>query len=328
MTNQEDMTLGSSENEVVQSGDVSMIKKIFKNRFGHVRAGWRMLIYVILSIALIMPTMKFLMTMNPEQTIISRWKLIGDLIMITITCLTAYIVLRWVDKRPFGLLGISFTPGWFRELKIGLIMGFGIMTLLFLIFWITGINEVSVGAMNFDVLKSLLGMMVLFFFAAIIEEIITRGYLLQSLAEGSRQWIAMGVFSSLFTLAHVVNPNWSLAGAINIFLAGILFSVAYFKTRSLWIPNGLHMAWNWTQGSLWGMNVSGFVIPDTFMVSKPVGPEWLSGGEFGAEGSYIAVIALSALIWYIWQAEWIKPTEINAALWEKYPAGFGKEPVE
>ena len=192
MTNQEDMTLGSSENEVVQSGDVSMIKKIFKNRFGHVRAGWRMLIYVILSIALIMPTMKFLMTMNPEQTIISRWKLIGDLIMITITCLTAYIVLRWVDKRPFGLLGISFTPGWFRELKIGLIMGFGIMTLLFLIFWITGINEVSVGAMNFDVLKSLLGMMVLFFFAAIIEEIITRGYLLQSLAEGSRQMDSNG----------------------------------------------------------------------------------------------------------------------------------------
>ena len=285
-----------------------------------------MLTYIALTAVMFAPTMMFLMSMNPEQTIISRWKLIGDLIMITITSLTAYIALRWLDKRPFGLLGLSLTPGWFKELKLGLVMGFGIMTFLFLLFWITGINEVSVGAMNFDVLKTLLGMTVLWFFAAIIEEIITRGYLLQSLAEGSRQWIAMGTFSLVFTLGHIMNPNWSFAGALNIFLVGIMFSVAYFKTRSLWLPNGLHMAWNWTQGSLWGMNVSGFVVPNSVMVSKPVGPEWLSGGEFGAEGSYITVIAVLALTWYIWQAEWIKPTEINAALWEKYPEGYGKEP--
>jgi len=309
-----------------QGDDVSMIKKMFKNRFGHIRAGWRMLVYVFLMAIMLTPIGLILQNTNIEVTIDSPWKLIGDLTQITFLILAAYVLLRWLDKRPFGLLGLSFSSGWFREVKIGLVMGFGIMTFMFLIFWITGLTEVSAGAMNFDVLKTLLGMGVIFIFAGIIEEIITRGYLLQSLAEGSRQWIAMGILSLLFSLAHMANPNWSLAGAINIFLAGILLSVAYFKTRSLWLPNGLHMAWNWTQGPLWGMNVSGFEIPNTFMVSKPVGPEWLSGGEFGAEGSYIAVIAISALTWYIWKAEWIKPSEVNAALWEKYPAGYGKEP--
>ena len=312
--------------ELDQSGDVSMIKKMFKNRFGHIRAGWRILAYVFLMAIIFMPFGHFLKNMDPELTIVSRWKLIGDILLITITILVAYVLLRWLDKRPFGLLGLSFTSGWFRDLKIGLVMGFGLLTFMFLIFWITGLTEVSAGAMNFGVLKTLLGMMVIFIFAAIIEEILTRGYLLQALAEGSRQWIAMVIFSLLFSLGHMANPNWSLPGAINIFLAGILLSVAYFKTRSLWLPNGLHMAWNWTQGPLWGMNVSGFEIPNSFMVSKPVGPEWLSGGEFGAEGSYIAVIAISALTWYIWKAEWIKPSEVNAALWGKYPAGYGKEP--
>ena len=327
MAEQHDMILESPENEVPQSSDMNIIKKIFKNRFGHIRAGWRMLAYLILTIGIAAPVTLYLDSLRVAAgdpiDIVSIWKLIGDLSLITITILTAYIVLRWIDKRPFGLLGLSFTPGWFKELNIGLAMGFGIMTIMFLIFWITGINEVSAGAMNIDVVKTLLGMMVIFIFAGIIEEIITRGYLLQTLAEGSRQWIAMGVFSFLFTLAHLLNPNWSLAGAINIFLAGILLSVGYFKTRSLWLPNGLHMAWNWTQGPLWGMNVSGFDIPNTFMVSTPVGPEWLSGGAFGAEGSYLSSIAIAVLIWYIWKAEWIKPSEVNAALWDKYPEGFG-----
>ena len=100
------------------------------------------------------------------------------------------------------------------------------------------------------------------------------------------------------------------------------------KTLSLWMPIGIHIAWNWTQGPLWGMNVSGMDIKDSFLISAPRGPELLSGGEFGAEGSLISAVVIAALCWYLWRAEWIKPSESIASIWRKYPSGFGVEPVD
>ncbi len=321
----------NQENEMMESSKPSALNKIFKNRFSHVRAGWRMLAYLLLAVGIAIPIQNILQKLREssgaEQVIFSPWRVASDITVITSFLLSAYIILRWMDKRPFGLVGLSFTPGWFKELIIGILMGFGLMTIMFLIFWLTGINDVSIGELNYDVLKTLLGFLVIFTFAGAFEEILTRGYLLQALSEGSRQWIGIAVFSLAFSLLHLTNPNFSYAGAFNILLAGILLSVAYFETRSLWLPTGLHIAWNWTQGPLWGMNVSGIEITNTFMVSTPVGPEWLSGGAFGAEGSYLSSIAIAALTWYIWKAEWIKPTEVNAALWEKYPAGYGREPI-
>ena len=108
----------------------------------------------------------------------------------------------------------------------------------------------------------------------------------------------------------------------------MLLSIAYIKTLSLWMPIGLHIAWNWTQGPLWGMNVSGMDIANSFLVSAPKGPELLSGGEFGAEGSLITAAAIAALCWYLWRAEWLKPSESNASIWRKYPSSYGVEPVE
>ena len=155
-----------------------------------------------------------------------------------------------------------------------------------------------------------------------------RGYPFQAFIEGSNTLVAMVVLSLIFSIMHILNPNFSAGGALNIFLAGIQLSVAYIKTRSLWLPTGLHMAWNWTQGPLWGMNVSGIDIPNSFMVSIPTGPELLTGGEFGAEGSLISSLLIILATWYMWRAPWLKPSKANSALWRKYPAAYGTPPVE
>ena len=140
--------------------------------------------------------------------------------------------------------------------------------------------------------------------------------------------ISILVLSFIFSLVHIFNEDFSWIGGVSLFLHGILFGLVYFKTRSLWVPIGLHVAWNWTQGPLWGMKVSGTGIAHTFMVSVPKGPELLSGGEFGAEGSLITVIVSAALVLYVWKAKWIRPTEEKAVLWRRYPLGFGLAPSE
>ena len=320
------------ENNAQDSVKPSKFKQTFINRFGHIRAGWRMMIYLIITGVLTIPSgllIKYLKEFLPESEGFGSPSMVILYIFInTSFFLAAYIVLKWIDKRPFSLIGMNIFKGWFKEFSIGLGLGFGLLTLLFLVFWITGLVEVTAGAMNSTVAISMLGFLLIFILAGLFEELMLRGYAFQAFIEGSNKWIATIILSLVFSIMHMTNPNFSAGGALNIFLAGMLLSIVYLKTLSLWMPIGLHIAWNWTQGPLWGMNVSGIDIKDSFLVSTPQGPELLSGGEFGAEGSLISSVFIAALCWYLWKAEWIKPSESIASLWRKYPSGYGVEPVD
>jgi membrane protease YdiL (CAAX protease family) len=240
----------------------------------------------------------------------------------------AWMTLRWIDRRPFALLGIGLSLRGVKELLMGLVFGFVYVTGIFLILRTAGLLEVTAAKVNSRVVDSALTYLLVFVAAGILEELANRGYLLQAFIEGTRAWIAILGFSLIFSLGHVFNEDFSWVSGLCLFLQGVLFGLAYLKTRSLWVPIGIHVAWNWTQGPLWGMKVSGTEIPNSFLVSVPKGPELLSGGNFGAEGSLIALAVTVALVFYIWQARWIKPTEGLAALWRKYPSGFGLPPSD
>lgn len=242
--------------------------------------------------------------------------------------LAAWITLRWIDRRPFALLGIGFSAQGVKELLAGLAFGSLHLTVCFLILRIAGLVDVSFGGLNSQTLDTMLTYLVVFTAAGILEEVVNRGYLFQAFIEGTRVWIAILVFSLVFSLVHIFNEDFSWVSGVCLFLHGILFGLVYFKTRSLWVPIGIHVAWNWTQGPLWGMKVSGTGIAHTFMVSVPKGPELLSGGNFGAEGSLITVVVSAALVLYIWKAKWIRPTEEMTVLWRRYPSGFGREPAD
>jgi hypothetical protein len=176
-------------------------------------------------------------------------------------------------------------------------------------------------------LKGMLTYLVVFTVAGTLEELANRGYFFQALIEGTRALIAILGLSLVFSLGHIPNEDFSWIAGLCLFTQGVLFGLAYLKTRSLWIPIGIHVAWNWTQGSLWGIKVSGTKISNTLLESVPKGPELLSGGSFGIEGSLITLIVTIMLVLYIWKAKWIRPTEEMAALWRGYPSGFGLEPA-
>jgi len=256
------------ENNAQDSVKPSKFKQTFINRFGHIRAGWRMVIYLVITGALTIPFTylhNYLNDFLPESEGFGSPSMLIQYIFInTSFFLAAYIVLKWIDKRPFSLIGMNIFKGWFKEFSIGLGLGFGLLTLLFLVFWITGLVEVTASAMNSTVAFSMLGFLLIFILAGLFEELMLRGYVFQAFIEGSNKWIATIILSLIFSIMHMANPNFSVGGALNIFLAGMLLSIVYLKTLSLWMPIGLHIAWNWTQGPLWGMNVSGMDIKDSF----------------------------------------------------------------
>ncbi|MEK3732872.1 MULTISPECIES: CPBP family intramembrane glutamic endopeptidase [unclassified Paenibacillus] len=125
--------------------------------------------------------------------------------------------------------------------------------------------------------------------AAILEELVFRGLMLQAIQKLGGSWIALAVTSLTFGAFHLGNPGATLWSAVAITLeAGVLLGAAFLWRRNLWFVMGLHFAWNALE-SLLGIPVSGLPADGLFTVQAH-GAAWLTGGDFGLEGSIVTVI--------------------------------------
>lgn len=135
---------------------------------------------------------------------------------------------------------------------------------------------------------------------AFTEELLFRGILFRWIEEFAGSWVALAVTSVLFGLAHIFNPGatWFSSFAIAV-EAGLLLGGAYMLTRSLWMPVGLHAAWNFAEGPIFGVPVSGG--PSAGLIHASIsGPQLVTGGSFGLEASVIAVaVATTAGIAFV-----------------------------
>ena len=133
--------------------------------------------------------------------------------------------------------------------------------------------------------------------SAISEEIIFRSMLYRLVESGVGTWGALAVSSVLFGAVHLSNPDATVWGAVAIALeAGVMFGALYTLTRSLWVVVGVHFAWNVMEGPVLGSVVSGSSsTADSWLISRPAGPGWFSGGSFGIEGSVVTVILWGAV---------------------------------
>ncbi len=126
------------------------------------------------------------------------------------------------------------------------------------------------------------------------EELITRGLIFRLLEQWLGSWAALAISAGLFGAAHLANPNATLLAGTAIALeAGIMLGALYMLTRRLWAAIGLHMAWNFAQGGINGIPVSGFAMPG-LLIDRPEGPALLTGGAFGAEASLPALVIATA----------------------------------
>ena len=122
------------------------------------------------------------------------------------------------------------------------------------------------------------------------EELMFRGYPFQRLVEATGAGGAVAVAAALFGMAHLLNPHASTVGFINTILIGILFAVAYLRSGSLWLPWGMHWAWNTVLATV-GLPVSGNDM-SVGVHTAVEGPKWLTGGAYGPEASLAATVAV------------------------------------
>ena len=187
-----------------------------------------------------------------------------------------------------------------KQTAVGLGIGFALMAAAVALAAILGVYRIVGWGDTSMLLFALIATAIM---PGFVEEVLFRGILFRWIEEFGGSWLALVVTSALFGLAHILNPNatWfsSLAIAVE---AGILLGGAYMLTRSLWMPIGLHAAWNFTQGEVFDVPVSG-IDARGLVEAKLSGPELLSGGSFGLEASVIAlVIATSAGVWLVVRA--------------------------
>ena len=216
------------------------------------------------------------------------------------------LILLWKAARRWleGERDREFTwPHAAQELGAGLLAGFLLFSLMTgLVALLGGIHIVGVrpfGRTQFWEWAAL-GIA-----SGVFEETLFRGILLRQLERLVGTWWALAATSVLFGGLHMVNPHATWVGAVSIMVeAGILLGAAYLYTRRLWLAAGIHAAWNFTQGWVFSVPVSGTGQPIGLLVTRRTGPTWLTGGDFGLEASLAAVlVATVAGVWLLWQAQ-------------------------
>lgn len=194
--------------------------------------------------------------------------------------------LRTLGLSPAGALARAFRGG-----ALGLLSFAAVVVLLL----ITGSAQTTLSAGLGNLGGALLGSLLLlagFSIQGPTEELVFRGWLLPVF--GARTNPAWGVLisSTLFGLVHSLNPGVSVLAIANIVLVGVFLALYALHERSIWGVCGWHAVWNWSQGSVFGFEVSGTPVPHALLDSRGTGPDWLSGGEFGPEAGIVTTLVL------------------------------------
>lgn len=204
------------------------------------------------------------------------------------------------ERRPLGSTGLALGGRWRVELALGLAVG----TLMILA--VAGL-EWALGFLHFSLSPETLawqagwglGLLAVLALAAANEEMAFRGYPFQRLIESIGPVGAIVILSALFGALHLGNPNHTWASTANTMLVGVPFSIAYLRTRMLWLPIGMHFAWNVVQGFVLGLPVSGIQFPVSLLRAEVSGREWLTGGSYGPEGGVLALVSILLATGYL-----------------------------
>lgn len=204
------------------------------------------------------------------------------------TAVLAVLVYVWVVRRTERRDVVEVS----RE---GAVSGLGWGTLLGIaLFALVIVNLAVLGSYTVHGLGTVTGAVGLVGFMAAVavgEELMYRGVLFRIIEGWTGTWVALTATSLLFGLAHLVNPNATLWGALAIAIeAGGMLTAAYVATRKLWVPIGLHLGWNVAGSAIFSTEVSGNNTPQGLLDASTSGPMLITGGEFGPEGSVYSIV--------------------------------------
>jgi membrane protease YdiL (CAAX protease family) len=291
---------------------------VFFNSYGRLRSGWRFLIFLLLFIffsAVFGWAAQTVLTMLPigfgPDGLMSL--LVNGGISLFLALGIGSICGKFLEGLPFRAVGAAFTKYWFKNLCLGLAIGAVSLAVVIAVAVIVGGLRFHLNSdYGFSAILVTLGVsFVVFAVAAAFEEALFRGYILQTFSRAGLAWLAIILTSLIFALVHLSNPGANWISSLNTAIAGVWFGVAYLKTRDLWLPFGIHFMWNWVQGSIFGIEVSGLkdILRATLLQEVDTGPAWLTGANYGIEASLTCTIVLIISTAAIYFAPLIKASE-------------------
>ena len=222
---------------------------------------------------------------------------------------------RWIDRRPFSSYGYHFSRRWIADFIFGLLLGAFLMSLIFgvetLSGWVRITGFWAVSRPDTPVPVGLVETVCLFLVVGFYEESLFRGYQLRNMAEGLQflrlspktALLSAWVLSSFFFGAlHGANPNASWISTLNLVLAGLFLGLGFILTGDLGLSIGLHIAWNFFQGNVFGLPVSGTTPIVSLISIDQKGASLVTGGAFGPEGGLIGLgaIFIGSLVILAW----------------------------
>ncbi|OYU43804.1 MAG: CPBP family intramembrane metalloprotease [Burkholderiales bacterium PBB4] len=216
---------------------------------------------------------------------------LGQLSGAIVGCLSYAFYVVKIEKRAVSELSL---PGAWREYGLGFAIG-GLM-LCTSAAGIAALGGLRVVAMNPGAMLIL--PLLMHITVGIIEEMLMRGILFRVVQDSLGSWIALAASGLVFGAMHLVNDNITVLAIANLVAAGVFLASAYLLTGRLWLAAGLHAAWNFAQDGIFSVAVSGHEVKAGLLVTERSGPDWLTGGAFGIEGSAVdlVVVVLASIV--------------------------------
>lgn len=197
-----------------------------------------------------------------------------------------------IEKNSLSSLGFV-KKNWLKYLGWGILLSLLQMGVIALVYQVGGIGTFELNELSLEPILFILGLFPFWLLQGGTEEVATRGWLLTRIAARTNLPLAIAISSSLFGILHLGNSGVTVLSVLNIVLDGVLAGLLFIYTDSIWLVVAQHGTWNYVQGNLLGFQVSGTgADASIFSFTMGTGPDWLTGGEFGAEGSIITTLVL------------------------------------
>jgi len=197
-----------------------------------------------------------------------------------------------IEKNSLSTLGFV-KKNWLKYLGWGILISLLQMGVIALVYQVGGIGTFELNELSLEPILFILGLFPFWLLQGGTEEVATRGWLLTRIAARTNLPLAIGISSSLFGILHLGNSGVTFTSLLNIVLDGVLAALLFIYTDSIWLVVAQHGTWNYVQGNLLGFQVSGTgADASIFSFTMGSGPDWLTGGAFGAEGSIITTLVL------------------------------------
>jgi uncharacterized protein len=257
----------------------------------------RWLIYLAIAFVIFQMEGWLLTSLRPHLSDLSGRMMI-EVSMMLAAILPGFVMAR-IEDRPFGDFGLPARRAFGRNFWVGTLWGIVSLSVLMVALRVVGAFEVGTLELHgARIWKFAVYYAVLFLVTAFFEDFLMRGYSQWVLSRGMNFWPAAALLSFAFGYIHGSNPGEAKTGLVAAGLIGFFLCLTLRRTGDLWWAVGFHMAWDWGESYLYSVPDSGTVLPGHLINSSLHGPDWLTGGSVGPEGSYL-IFAVLAGLWFV-----------------------------